>query len=207
MPRKRMINPTIWEDPSFNSLSRDARLAFIGCISNADDDGYLRGDFGSLRRLFFGFEEQGVSAWYEELKVYKNLHFYEVNGEMFCHLLNWDKHQTQREDRRIKSVYPLCVICQSVDGQLPAEVKLSKVKLSKVNTVPELKKQFFENPLMQKIKETYPDRDYNFQFDLMCDWWIKTKKKLPQNLSAFSNWLKNTKPNQSEKPRIIREKK
>ena len=127
-----MISPMIWEDPSFNKLSRDARLVFIGCISNADDDGYLRGDFGSLKRLIFGFEADGSVDWYEEVKKYKNLHFFDKDGETYCHLLNWDKYQAQRDDRRQPSIYPLCVKCQADDGQVPAEVKLSKVsKLSK----------------------------------------------------------------------------
>lgn len=132
MARKRMISPIIWEDPTFNSLSIPGRLAFVGMISNADDDGYLRGDYGSLKRLIYGFDEKAGKDWYQELQTYRNLHFFEVNGESFVHLLNWDKYQTQREDRRQPSVYPLCVVCQADVRQVPAEVsKLSKDKLSK----------------------------------------------------------------------------
>lgn len=132
MARKRMISPTIWEDPSFNKLSVKARLGFIGMISHADDDGYVRADNGSLKRLIFGFDNDIDFLWIEELKTYKNLHFFENNDEIYAHLLNWDKHQTQRDDRKQASVYPECVICLTSDGHLPAEVKLSKVsKLSK----------------------------------------------------------------------------
>lgn len=59
-----------------------------------------------------------------------------------------------------------------------------------------VKAKFFSNPLMNKIQETYPDRNYDFQFDLMIDWYISKKRKLPQNISAFSNWLKFTKPDE-----------
>jgi hypothetical protein len=130
MARKRMISPTIWEDPNFNNLTVTARLAFVGMISNADDDGYLRGDQRSLKRLVFGFDETLEDLmWYEAIKKYKNLHFYEVNGEIFCHLLNWDKYQAQRDDRRQASIYPVCTSCQAGDGQVTAEVsKLSKDK-------------------------------------------------------------------------------
>src|SRR5438105_2565321 len=110
MARKRMINPTIWEDPAFNKLSVKARLAFIGLISNADDDGYLRGDYRSLRRLIYGFEEKDDEQWLPELKTFKNLHFFEKDDEVFVHLLKWDTHQLQRDDRRIPSIYPLCDI-------------------------------------------------------------------------------------------------
>lgn len=133
MARKRMIAPSIWEDPSFNSLGITARLAFVGMISNADDDGYLRGDYGSLKRLVFGFDiALDDMRWHQELMSYKNIHFFDVNGETYAHLLNWDKYQTQRDDRRQDSQYPKCVICQASDRQVPAEDKLSKDKLSKV---------------------------------------------------------------------------
>lgn len=142
-----MISPAIWEDPDFNNKSRDTRLAFIGCISNADDDGYLRGDYKSLRRLFYGFDDKDDSSWYEELKTLKNLHFFTFNDETFVHLLNWDKYQAQRDDRRIPSVYPQCDICRASDGQVPAEVKLSKVskdKLSQVKRMPKNLKELKE---------------------------------------------------------------
>ncbi|HYP29316.1 MAG TPA: hypothetical protein VE262_21575 [Blastocatellia bacterium] len=124
-----MITPTIWEDPEFNRLSIKARLAFIGLISNADDDGYLRGDYRSLRRLIFGFDDTDDEQWLGELKTFKTLHFFEKEGEFFVHLLNWDKYQNQREDRRQPSSYPVCGKCQTSDGQVPAKVsKLSKDK-------------------------------------------------------------------------------
>jgi hypothetical protein len=118
-----MISPSIWEDPSFNKLSITARLAFIGMISNADDDGYLRGDERGLKRLIFGFDESFVNAWYSELQTYKNLHFFDKDGEAYVHLLNWDKYQAQRDDRRQASIYPKCDICRASDGQVTAEVK------------------------------------------------------------------------------------
>jgi hypothetical protein len=127
MARKRMISPTIWEDPEFNRLSVKARLAFIGLISNADDDGYLRGDYRSLRRLIFGFDDVDDEQWLAELKQLDTLHFFEKNSESFVHMLNWEKHQNQRPDRRQPSVYPMCDKCPSNVRQMPAEVsKLSK---------------------------------------------------------------------------------
>ena len=142
MARKRMISPTIWEDPSFNRLSIGARLLFVGMISNADDDGYVRGDYGSLKRLIFGFDDAvgaQLEGWITELKNFKNVHFFEVEGETYAHFLKWAEYQTLREDRKVVSSYPKCTICQAHDGevrtsagQLPAEVKLSKGRVSKV---------------------------------------------------------------------------
>jgi hypothetical protein len=148
MSRKRSLSPTIWEDPSINKLSRDGRLAFIGIISNADDDGYLRGDYGSLKRLIFGFDDDSKKEWYDELKKFKGLHFFEVNDETYVHLVNWEKYQVQKSDRRLASLCPKCPKCivsvgqvedkcragggQVADKEKRSEVKLSKEKRSEV---------------------------------------------------------------------------
>ena len=140
MARKRMISPTIWEDPTFNKLSIGARLLFIGMFSNADDEGYLRAEAGSLKRLVFGFDEMIMSDllnWIDELKkTMRSIEFYESEGEQYARFLKWDKYQKQREDRVVSSTYPkpgshMSGKRQADDGQVSAEVKGSKVKGSK----------------------------------------------------------------------------
>lgn len=135
MARKRMISPNIWEDPTFNSISIGARLLFIGMISNADDDGYLRADGGSLKRLIFGFDRltaEDVQDYLAEIEKFRSIHIYEVNGEKYGHFIKWKEYQVLRDDRRTASVYPLCVKCLTYDGQVPAEDKVSKGKLREV---------------------------------------------------------------------------
>ena len=56
---------------------------------------------------------------------------------------------------------------------------------------------FNKNDLMPDIKAKYLDRDYKLQFNLMADWWLKNRKKLPKAISAFSNWLDKTKPDEA----------
>lgn len=139
MQRKRSLSPTIWEDPSVNKMSRDGRLAFIGIISNADDDGYLRGDYGSLKRLIFGFDDDGKKEWYDELKNFKGLHFFEVNGETYVHLVNWEKYQTQRNDRRQASSYPKCPQCQADDGQMSGSCPTNDSKPQNKGEIPNVR--------------------------------------------------------------------
>lgn len=117
MARKRMIDPHIWEDPSFNRLSRDARLLFIGMISNADDEGYIRADAGSLKRLVFGFDGvtmDAVTKWLTELSEVKTIHIFMVDDEQYAHFLKWNEHQKQRDDRIQVSSYPKCTKCGQV---------------------------------------------------------------------------------------------
>ena len=137
MARKRMLDPHIWEDPSFNNISIEARLLFIGMISNADDEGYIRGDAGSLKRLIFGFDNidsDTMEDTISQLKGVRSIHFFEYDNEWFAHLLNWNEYQKQQKDRIQASVYPKCSKCVAGEPPLLKEVKLSKDKLDKDNT-------------------------------------------------------------------------
>lgn len=64
--------------------------------------------------------------------------------------------------------------------------------------------KFLSNPLLNELKKKYPDRDYKFYFLEMCDWYAAKRKKLPQNISALSNWLKNTKPDEAMQAERLR---
>ena len=158
MQRKRSLSPTIWEDPSVNKMSRDGRLAFIGIISNADDDGYLRGDYGSLKRLIFGFDDDGKKEWYDELKNFKGLHFFEVNDEIYVHLVNWERYQTQRNDRRVASLCPKCPKCQADDGQMSGSCPSNdgkgqnKAKTADVRQVPVSCPQKLSKEKLREVK-------------------------------------------------------
>lgn len=132
--RKRMIDPHIWEDPSFNRLSKPARLLFIGMFSQADDYGYIRADAGSLKRLIFGFDDvttDEIRNWLGEIKKFTNIHLFLVKGEEYAHFLKWSSFQILRPDRLQASVYPKCIICQPPVRQVPAEVKGREEKRSK----------------------------------------------------------------------------
>ena len=61
----------------------------------------------------------------------------------------------------------------------------------------ELKNSWFNNPIFSKIKDRYPDRDYDFQFELLWDWWVNEKGKPPLSISAFDNWLSRSKVDES----------
>lgn len=61
----------------------------------------------------------------------------------------------------------------------------------------ELKKFFWDNPLFPKLIQQFPDRDYNFQFEKMCQWYLSKKGRLPQMITAFSNWLEGSHPDEA----------
>lgn len=132
MTRRRMINPSIWESTKVNALSRDARLLFIGLISNADDDGCFRADVRAIRKAVFGMDDltvDQVGKWLEEVKAMPTIHFYEAEGEQYGHFKNWRKHQTLREDRRVPSSHPPCPDCPQGDGVVTTERQPTAAKV------------------------------------------------------------------------------
>jgi hypothetical protein len=72
---------------------------------------------------------------------------------------------------------------------LEEEKKREDKEKSRVDTFDNL----LNHKLWNTIKSKYPDRDYKFEFEKMMDWWAAKKKK-PQSITAFTNWLNNTKP-------------
>lgn len=71
MPRIRSIKPDIWDDDAIAAVSREARLLFVGLITQADDDGRLSGDPRWLRSKIYpyddGLEPSSIEGWLDEL--------------------------------------------------------------------------------------------------------------------------------------------
>ena len=133
MIRKRMIQPNIWQDEDFGLLSPLAQLVYIGCITQADDEGRLIGHPAVIKSIIFPYGlvtlEQVFDALQEIIAKNRNFVYYEVDKNYYIQFKKWLKYQHIRDDRKIKSTFPP----QSADTspQSAAEVKESKVKESK----------------------------------------------------------------------------
>jgi len=120
MSRRRMIDPSIWEDEDFSTLSDKAKILFIACISNADDDGRLSANPYHIKAIAFRFEDT-KPAEIEKLIIevsdkLKNFVHYEADGKKCIQLSKWEVYQKQREDRRKPSKLPTC---QTYVRQMP----------------------------------------------------------------------------------------
>lgn len=98
MARKRMIDPNFWVDEKLSRVSREARITFMGCISQADDEGRLQGHPALLKSLLFPYDtdidHEDVSNWLQELADQKLIVMYEVDSQSYVFLPNFSKHQT-----------------------------------------------------------------------------------------------------------------
>lgn len=97
MARQRFIWPSIWTDPTLGRLKPIELLLYIGCFSNADDDGRLLGDAAYLRSRIFPYQDltlRRVKSIRDSVcDVSGSLHLYEVGGVEYLYLSNWSEYQ------------------------------------------------------------------------------------------------------------------
>jgi hypothetical protein len=111
MARRRMIDPSIWEDPDVGELDDGAWRLFVALISNADDEGRLEIDLRHLRRQVFGYQpsrtERDVERMLDDIgRACRNVRFYEFGGRRYCALLKWREYQSINKPTRSKLPAP-----------------------------------------------------------------------------------------------------
>jgi hypothetical protein len=77
MPRIRSIKPEIFISPQVMNLSRDARLLFIGLITQADDEGRGTADPRKLKAAIFGGDDDISAACVVDMLA-------EIEGQTLC---------------------------------------------------------------------------------------------------------------------------
>lgn len=105
MPRIRTVKPEFWADEKVSKLPRDARLLFLGLFNFADDAGRMRGNPMLIRAQVFPYDtdidsESLLRALAESSLIVR----YEVEGESYLWIRNFNKHQ--KIDKPSESVLP-----------------------------------------------------------------------------------------------------
>jgi len=101
MARIRTVKPEFWDDELMGSLSRDARLLFIGTWNFADDEARLRWSAAYLKSKVFPYDEDlgtnEVSGLMTELEKSGRVYVYTVTGESitqtFAVITHFTRHQ------------------------------------------------------------------------------------------------------------------
>lgn len=98
MARKRMIDPDFWSDEALGACNPLTRLLFMGLISQADDEGRLRGTPALIRSQVFPYDEDvtaaAVAAMIDTLAGFGLIVPYDVERQRYIHVVNFTKHQT-----------------------------------------------------------------------------------------------------------------
>lgn len=133
MPRRRMIDPTIWTSTSFLKLNFRQRLLFIGIVSNSDDFGKISGDLRTLKARIFPVDSMKPSKIESDLKIIENTNSmilrYNVDGIPYIKLPKW--HVYQRVDKAYESQIPEPFLDNSEinPGVVEDDSRLREVKL------------------------------------------------------------------------------
>lgn len=112
MPRIRTLKPEMWSSPQVMNLSANARLLFIGLITQSDDEGRGTADARRLKATVFPGDEctlDQVRGWLAECAEQRLVTIYEADehGALY-ELPTWRQHQSI--DRPKPSVYPSSTI-------------------------------------------------------------------------------------------------
>lgn len=100
MARQRFIHPEIWDDPDLGRVSPLAFVLYIGCFSNADDDGRLLGDPAYLKSQIFRYRnvslDQVLEARTELTKACRSYVVYTIQEVDYIVFHNWAEYQKPR---------------------------------------------------------------------------------------------------------------
>lgn len=130
MARKRFIDPNFWTDIYISKLTPIERLLFIGCFSNADDEGRLPGNPAYLRSVIFPYDDISLNEIKEMrdsiIEKCKNLVLYEVDGNEFLAFRKWRRYQSPRYPQPSQFPAPptdetLTQDCNQKDASLPQD--------------------------------------------------------------------------------------
>jgi len=92
-----MLDPSFWDDLDVARLTCLERLLLLGLISHADDYGHVPADPRRLRKQLFGYDDVTVdevtTALDHVVEVCRNVVLYEVDGQAYAELRQWDKYQ------------------------------------------------------------------------------------------------------------------
>jgi hypothetical protein len=109
MARIRSVKPDIWQDEGFGNASHQARLLFIGLITQADDEGLLNGAPRLLWSLIYPWEDfdpDSLDEWLAELEGARLIQRYDKDGRNYIALPSWKKHQKISHPTRSKLPRP-----------------------------------------------------------------------------------------------------
>ncbi len=209
MARKRMIDPSIWQDENFGHLSPKARILFIGLFSNADDEGRIRANDSYIRSTIFMYDDISLSSVRqltdEVISTMKSVFLYETYGNRYIQLKKWGDYQKQREDRIQDSSLPspkgatvrqVSDIRQTDDGQKSAQIRLDKVKLREVKvsmyTLSSPSLDDLTEDVITKISQDYklPRAFVLSKADDLKNWCASKGKTYKDYPATLRNWVK-----------------
>lgn len=134
MPKPRVIASAFFDDLRIAELTRDERLLVVAMVvACADDYGRLIAAPAYLRKQAFGYDEDVSIDQVAEMRGHilgkcQNIKVYQVNGQEYIRLCNWEKFQKIRYKVPSKLPPPPWE-SRDIDGDLPSNSQESNDNL------------------------------------------------------------------------------
>lgn len=97
MARKRMIDPSIWINEDFGTLTNLAKLVFIGLFSMADDEGRGKASPAYIKAVLFPYNDDlrvaDIDKALSEISSKMSVIFYSCDENKYYTLTSWDTWQ------------------------------------------------------------------------------------------------------------------
>jgi len=129
MSRIRTVKPEYWEHPKVAKVSRDARLFFLGLLTECDDEGKLRYNAKRLAGVLFGSDDDVdgtvIDAWAAELERADLAYRYTVGDASLLVVPGFTEHQRvshpspSRLPNPSEPFHPLTVVLPKSSGEAP----------------------------------------------------------------------------------------
>jgi len=208
MPRTRSVKPEFWDDEKLATISRDARLTFIGLWTNSDDYGVVKGHPAYLKNKIFPYDDikpKEFESWLKDLETVKVISPFSHNGEKYYHIRHFLNHQSiNHPSKRIYPEPPPIINDRLPDdsgrtlGALPFETETETETETEVEVSPGRVSTSNNGDFLSKIKTNpaYSHVDIDTELSKMDAWLMLAKNRGRKKTPRFIlNWL-----NKIEKP-------
>lgn len=209
MPQGRIVLKSICQSKKLPKLKTDgARLLYTWLIPNADINGCFSGDPQVIKGQVFtrlNHSIKTIESYLQDLESNDLIMRYEVNGDLFLHILQFQEKQPYLNPKREAEptiVPPTPEQLQSNSRQTHAKSKSKSKSKEKVKeSEEEYKKRinFFFSHLepdwLVEMAKAYPTIDIEKELQKAKAWLVSNPQKAKKNFKRFiNNWLKNSKP-------------
>ena len=157
MANRRMLSKSISVSDETNELTDFAALLFTWMISHTDDYGVIPGSAGRIKALVVprrNRTDAEVDAALEEMRALGLIYRYELNGNQYLQMVNFDRYQ----DGLNKRTAPRCPVCPEDQKE-----RFGRQEGDNLQALPAASGPFLEIPAVSGNFSELPGTSRNFR--------------------------------------------
>lgn len=209
-----MIDPSMWINEDFGTLSVLAKLVFIGLFSNADDEGKGKASPAYIKAVLFPYNDDLRIADIEkallEISSKMSVIFYSCDENKYYTLTSWNTFQkidkpTESKipdydvtNQNIRLLFEEC----STKGSRGVPPKRKEYKRKEYKEYGENKNVKFTDEEYEKVKAYFP-KDYKERIQALDDYMQSKGKKYKDYFATLKTWARKEgyKPPSNSEPK------